>query len=352
MITFKQFMVELSQVQHSDLYNALAGKIKLDGNNASAIFPKAGEKSVFKHITDAEGTMFLIKNKDPRISVSAEKFGKRYTGIETNGTHLVIADGRYITWSPIDATTSVGDRGIRWQGIARDKEPFPQEFKDDYFKGIIKIVKNDPIFDMLKDVVNKEGSHIIKYLNPVSFSKWNDSFTSDDPNSNAYEKQFEDKLKDYRTQNPKATQTLEDKLFKHQRAMIKKHGANIRNILEDEWKKKAFHVRGRMINYDEAVIDHVKVTKVILTGLMQSALIGAIRNPSKMHNNPYYTQLKNRITELKSVGYKGLISMMDSSYKFRDIKKVMNDKSLADNINIVLKDLGLVHDTGVMFKLK
>ena len=131
MKSFKTFLTELSQVAHSNLYNALAGKMKLDKDNASLLFPKAGDKGVFKHMTDSEGTMFLVKNKDPRISISVEKFGKFYGGIETSGSHLLILEGNYITWSPVDATTSVGEDGIRWQGISRDNEPFPQDFKDE-----------------------------------------------------------------------------------------------------------------------------------------------------------------------------------------------------------------------------
>ena len=124
--------------------------IYLDDVMKHILFPLAGVDDWFRHTTDKIGSIFLIRNKDPNVAISAEKFTIYNQGIETEGNILLHVTGKYINWSPEDAYTYIDIDGKRWQDIEA-MNYIPHSIKNDYNNKIIEIARK---YKLVEKVVN------------------------------------------------------------------------------------------------------------------------------------------------------------------------------------------------------
>ena len=101
-----------------DLFNAIAGRIKLDNKASQLLLPKADKSKRFRHSTDFDGATFLSTNKDKDIQISASEIKRVCEGVETTGNVIVSLTGRPVIWFPTDAFTYMGEAGVRWMDLS------------------------------------------------------------------------------------------------------------------------------------------------------------------------------------------------------------------------------------------
>ncbi len=254
MKNFEQFYTE-AQRKHSDLFNAMATRIKLDAEASRRIMGVlAGQSGTFRHMTNIDGAKFLINNKDKSVSVSAEKFTKTCHGIETSGNIVLILKANHVIWYPRDAWTYRGEGGVRWMDVQeanRVGSNIPEEFRKKLTQETIKIIlqTDENLLKLIKD---------------------NYAFVSGDEGWYFYHDLFLDngilevKISEYVEKNPKVGQSLLAKLLKLQKKLLLEYSEEIQKNIRRQFKEKVYNKGDIKEYYDEAVINNIEVTHILV----------------------------------------------------------------------------------------
>lgn len=254
MKNFKQFYTEV-QRKHSDLFNAMGARIKLDAEASRRIIGVlAGQSGTFRHMTNIDGAQFLINNKDKSVSVSAEKFTKTCHGIETSGEIVLILKANHVIWYPKDAWTYRGEGGVRWMDVqeaGRINEIMPEEFLKKLTQETIKIIlqTDENLLKIIKDnyafVSGDEGWYF-----------YHDLFVGDGS--------LEVKISEYVEKNPKVGKVLLEKLLKLQKKLLLEYSEEIQKNIRELFKENVYKKRGIKEYYDEAVVNNIEVTHILV----------------------------------------------------------------------------------------
>ena len=254
MNNFKQFYTE-AQRKHSDLFNAMATRIKLDAEASRRIIGVlAGQSGVFRHMTNIDGAKFLINNKDKSVSVSAEKFTKTCHGIETSGSIVLILKANHVIWYPRDAWTYRGEGGVRWMDVQeanRVGSNMPEEFRKKLTQETIKIIlqTDENLLKIIKD-------HYAFVSGDKGWYFYHDLFLDDGI--------LEVKISEYIEKNPKVGQSLLAKLLKLQKKLLLEYSEEIQKNIRRQFKEKVYNKGDIKEYYDEAVINNIEVTHILV----------------------------------------------------------------------------------------
>ncbi len=268
MKSFKQFFTE-RQSGHSDFFLTLAGDIKLDRGNACKIWEECGKRSTFRHITDTYGAEFLIKNKDKNLAISAMKFSKEYTGIETSGTVTIMIEADYEIWWPEDAFTYIGFDGKRWIAMNRLswKKIFPDKFAKEYIKELFQMIKKKHP-KVHEFVENLSSVHFYSHGDVVSNVVYHGNKLVNEPLGGI---DMPPNLEEFTDRFLESNKSEADKFVKDalviQLKYLDKHSDVIKKNLVGEFQKSRTD-KDRRLTYsrrdlDEAVVSNIKVKQVI-----------------------------------------------------------------------------------------
>lgn len=266
MKSFKEFITE-RQSGHSEFFLTLAGDIKLDRGNACKIWEECGKRSTFRHITDTYGAEFLIRNKDKNLAISALKFSKELTGIETDGTATVIVEADYEIWWPEDAFTYIGFDGKRWIAMNKLawKKIFPKEFASEYVKALFDMIKkkHPKVHELVESMEFYSHGTVIKHMVYHGNTLVNEPLGGVDIPDNLEKLEYEFR-QDFKSESEKFVKDALSLQLKY----LDKHSDVIKKNLVGEFQKSRTD-KARRRNYsrrdlDEAVVSNIKVTQVIL----------------------------------------------------------------------------------------
>jgi hypothetical protein len=331
MKSFKQYITE-RQKKHSDMFLIFAGDIKLDMDNSCKIWEDCGKRSTFRHTTDLEGADFLINNKNKDVSISAFKMSSNTGGVETDGTVVTIVDGNYTIWWPADAFTFIGSDGKRWiktnnqafntissKGVTPDRlyngDSEISPFRLEYLSGLYDLIASNTKLMNYRFVTTdfrlndqSERQSISQPLKDQYLfsnkSHFVDTFYSD--------KVVEMLVNSYVDEHGEDKKFVKDALAL-QRKVLDKHSDTIKSNLLKIWKSArttGTHTRGKYKHggYDEAIIDNIKVQKLIfkLSGINKffEDVDNILKAFEKLNKNPKVTK---RDLKIKNLG--GLVDM-------------------------------------------
>jgi hypothetical protein len=262
MKSFKRYLEE-KQSFHDDLYLILLGNIKLDPTSSCKIWERCGKRDSFRHLTDKEGALYLINNKNKNVTISALKISNFSEPIETNASIIVNLDANYNTWFPRDAYTYIGSGFKRWVSLNKSfsgmilTPPFIEEYLKEFYKLIKKNKKfNDAYFQAMG---TSDESEFIKILSG------NKSLSNVDTTELlTLVKELQYDRKDFNSDK------FEDDVIKLQHKILDKYSDVIQERLTNFWKR--LHnvesgTRKRMRggdDFDEAVVDNISVNHVYL----------------------------------------------------------------------------------------
>lgn len=320
---FKQFFTE-TQSKHDALFLILAGDIKIDRTNACKIWDKCGKRDNFRHITSLSGLSFLLKNKNPKVAISAMKFGKRMKGIETEGDVLVVVEGDYEVWFPDDAFSYIDRTSKRWISIDNYDmhfNIFGDEFFFEYLGGLKKLLDKYRIPKTLED--EYEAHYDIQGGKILLRSSVN----------------LEKKVKQMETDYKKEMTKFKKEALAFQVSMLDRYSAKISKHLVREWndskvdKERREDYKGR--GFDEAIISNVEVKEIVYTKDSHyfSRFLERIDEHLEAGREDFITNLEYNIPpymlEMLNSDIKIPFTYLGKSYKFGKMLKAMKDFPLA-----------------------
>lgn len=361
---FKEFFTE-AQNKHSEFYLLLAGDIKIDRTNACKIWDKCGKRDTFRHITNLDGAEFLLKNKDKNVTISAMKFGKTLTGIETKGGVVLVVKGNYEIWFPDDAFSYIDKSGKRWIQLDRYEAHyhiFGQDFFDEYLEKLQSLLEKYDIMEGLKmfnyRIYDTGHSHQMSVSKTAEFEPFVEKFYID---------------------NKKEMDKFMKEALKMQVKMLDKYSDKITKYLVEKWNESRTSSDRKthyLWKYDEALISNIEVEKIYFTSFGETAeffymvktLKGLIDEAEGENTIEILDEVINidewtkshlrkssQIRKLLKTGFKGLftfynIAQAGGNIGFKPLKKLMTDEykyaweKLAEH--------GLIRDKDIFFRMK
>ena len=301
-------ILEESQTKHDDLFLVLMMNFKLDMLNSCKIWEQCGKRSKFRHITDTEGVVTLINNKDKNLTISGTKLGKIWKGIETDETAVVIVEADYEIWWPKDAWTYIGADNMRWMDMKKAQHPLlvddalnpiiPPKMVSDYYIALNNLLEK---FPELNDIDMRAGKNYMLIGNGQLPTK---------PN--------EEVLREWVKKNKRTADKIVKEALKLQVKYLDKYSEIIQKRLMQVYTSRQGKARNRM---DEAVINNIKVIEVVaLDPSSMSTAIGVIG--SLVEKDEITRQLAGNILYdstvlgaiLDQTNYKGLFTV----YSYHD----------------------------------
>ncbi len=361
MKSFKQFFTE-RQSGHLDLFLALAGDIKLDRGNACKIWEQCGKRGMFRHVTDIMGTEFLLGNKDKNLSISAMKFSKEMSGVETTGDTVLVVEGDYEIWWPSDAFTFIGVDGKRWISMksAAFQRIFPAKFSAEYIKELISLKDKYPkINEFLEKNIGSKYSTSdmgslfgsVTLINPYAL-------TSD----------FENKTWQFQESNKAEVEKYTKAVSSLQIKYLDKYSDDIKKNLIKEFNKAKTDKSQRQQYYwdlDEAVISNVKVKQIIFKNNLFPTFVNELQElldnqkwdtsitdeKVKRWVNNYMGDFESELGVIEFKKWKGPFTFRANQKPiFKSMKKAINNKKNNDAWDYLKKYHNIVRDKGVFLR--
>lgn len=242
--------VLLEYIKLPDYTHVINGSFKIDDIISCHIWEECNQVGHYRHLTDTEGAINLINNKDRNMIVSALKKSKRIEGVATKGGLMLELEARAKAWFPEDIVSTVGDDNTRWVTVSKvvtpfnDSNIFPYKLYQEYMDKLGKwILKNAP------DIANE------------LYDKWDDVWAN--RITIWQDKRFLSLSDDVVNANGTELKRMVEFGVKLQHDLFKKYGSEIRGRLMERYKDIE---RYRNIKYgqDEALVYDVKVDKIIM----------------------------------------------------------------------------------------
>ena len=361
MKSFKQFFTE-RQSGHLDLFLALAGDIKLDRGNACKIWEQCGKRGMFRHVTDIMGTEFLLGNKDKNLSISAMKFSKEMSGVETTGDTVLVVEGDYEIWWPSDAFTFIGVDGKRWISMksAAFQRIFPAKFSAEYIKELISLKDKYPkINEFLEKNIGSKYSTSdmgslfgsVTLINPYAL-------TSD----------FENKTWQFQESNKAEVEKYTKAVSSLQIKYLDKYSDDIKKNLIKEFNKAKTDKSQRQQYYwdlDEAVISNVKVKQIIFKNNLFPTFVNELQElldnqkwdtsitdeKVKRWVNNYMGDFESELGVIEFKKWKGPFTFRANQKPiFKKMKKAISNKKNNEAWDYLKKYHNIVRDKGVFLR--
>ena len=362
MKSFKQFFTE-RQSGHLDLFLALAGDIKLDRGNACKIWEQCGKRGMFRHVTDIMGTEFLLGNKDKNLSISAMKFSKEMSGVETTGDTVLVVEGDYEIWWPSDAFTFIGVDGKRWISMksAAFQRIFPAKFSAEYIKELISLKDKYPkINEFLEKNIGSKYSRSdlgggvygsVTIINPYAL-------TSD----------FENKTWQFQESNKAEVEKYTKAVSSLQIKYLDKYSDDIKKNLIKEFNKAKTDKSQRQQYYwdlDEAVISNVKVKQIIFKNNLFPTFVNELQElldnqkwdtsitdeKVKRWVNNYMGDFESELGVIEFKKWKGPFTFRANQQPiFKKMKKAISNKKNNEAWDYLKKYHNIVRDKGVFLR--
>ncbi len=251
-------IIEEAQTKHDDLFLVLMMNLKLDMLRSCKIWEQCGKRSKFRHITDGAGLVKLINNRDKKLSISAFKLGKIWSGIETDGTVVAVVEADYEIWWPKDAWTYIGQDSMRWMDMNKAKHAtsnvsvsqridelnpiIPSKMVDEYYKELSQYLKKYPSLDDAD--MRSGGNYMLTGTSKLGLPTY--------PNENA--------LNEWIQLNKSDAKKIVKDALKMQVKYLDKYSKGIQKRLMQVYNDRKGRRRDRM---DEAVVNNVKVIEVV-----------------------------------------------------------------------------------------
>lgn len=282
---FKQ-LVEAQTEKRFDLFNAIAGRIKLDDLAHRYLLPEVDKSKKFRHTTDKKGAIFLSNNKDKSVQISASEIMKVCEGVETDGTIIVSATGEPVVWFPTDAFTFLGEKGIRWMDWGQfdyNNALLSDKIKKRYYERLSQVFKAYP--DMLRamfsfnitlsgTVPDSDKIEIDYLVNKMRRHLDNNYTIFSDMFISGKAKIMAQNLKNWMKENPKDAKSLFSLIMDIQRSWLWKASKELRPNLSKAYdnmktmsgvrKKAMYQMDMGFTDYDEVVINNVVVRNLYL----------------------------------------------------------------------------------------
>ena len=344
MKNFKQFVTEEQYLteakEFDDLFMAMSLMVKLDPTNKKALFPYSGKIDTFRHITNLKGANFLILEPDPKVAISAMKFGKQCASIGTEGGVLLTVEGEYLYWSPRDSWTYRGKQNLRWVSIL---EAPGRHFPESYIQEMFNFILSE--YRKLGTWFGEIITHLDRYnweYNTKTHQRWFD-----------YLQKIQSHFSSY-MYKPDAKKMLKN-IVNKQHELIEKYSTELQtNFIEvynkmhnPQYIQKQF---GKFKYYhDEAVIKKVKVTGVnFIVADNFRALLDVYQKGGNIAFKDNYNELRIHINEFINRWPFKTCTITDKNCSGAPIHEMIKmDKEASD---IIFAEYGLKHVKGIVFE--
>jgi hypothetical protein len=257
MESFKQL---LESNERFDLFNAIAGRIKLDKDAHERLLPKADKSKRFRHSTNVDGAIFLSNNKDKNIQISASEIKKICGGIETDGSVIVSLTGNPVVWFPTDAFTYRGESGVRWMDWSSfdySDKLLDSKHKWDYYEKLMKILNKYP--DLIDSFGTSNSDALIKTIRGNLDWRY---FGSQFSRGGIF---LSKQISDWKNNNPKQAKVLLNLILSMQKKWLTAISKKLAPQLSKNYADFKSNIQSSgFSSYDEAVVDNVEVKNLYI----------------------------------------------------------------------------------------
>lgn len=244
---FESLLCEYIKLE--DYIHVINGSFKIDDVISCLIWADCNKEGHYRHLTDSDGAIKLINNKNKDMIISALKKSKRITGVATVGGMMLEIRAKAKAWFPEDIVSTVGNDNTRWVTVTKVVSP-----KND--SGVFPYALYKEYMDKLGKWILKNAPAIGKELYDEYSDMWKNRYTIWQDNY------FQGLNSDVVESNTKELKALVDYGVKLQHDLFKKYGAEIRNRLMERYNDIERY-RNIKSGQDEALVYDVKVEKII-----------------------------------------------------------------------------------------